>query len=112
MARYGQITSGYWPTVLIGVVLLLTLVATTIGAIVRGCRPRRKETAPEPTAWLSDPLPSGMGPSLWRCRALLEEAVTVRLLLSGAIDAETYRARMNGLARQSITEPRPQRSGQ
>ena len=106
----GQLTSGDWPAMLIGVVLLLTFVATTIAAVMRGYRPRRKETAPEPTARLSDPLPSDMSASLWRCRALTEEALIVRQRLSGKIDAETYQARMNDLARQAVPERPPQRN--
>ena len=111
MAGYGQITSGYWPAVLIGVVLLLTFVATTTAGIIHAYRARRHETADQPNDGLSDLLQSGMGASLWRCRALLEEAVIVRLRLSGEIDAETYRARMNDLARRAFAERGPQRSG-
>ncbi|BDE17289.1 MULTISPECIES: hypothetical protein [Mycobacterium] len=110
MTAYGQITSGYWPAVLIGVVMLLIYVATTTAAIMRRYRLRRKETLPEPIARLSDPLPSDMGASLWRCRALIAEALIVRQRLSGEIDAETYRARMNDLARPAIPGRRPQRS--
>jgi hypothetical protein len=51
-----------------------------------------------------------MGAGLWRCRALIAEALIVRQRLSGEIDAETYQARMNGLARDSIPERRPQRN--
>jgi hypothetical protein len=108
--RYGQVTSGYWPAILIGVVLLLTFVATTIAALMHGYRPHRKQTPPQPTARLSEPLPSDMGASLWRCRALIAEALIVRQRLSGEIDAETYRARMNDLARQAVPERRPQRN--
>jgi hypothetical protein len=42
-----------------------------------------------------------MGDSLWRCRALIAEALVVRQRLSGEIGAETYQARMNDLARQA-----------
>ena len=108
MAAYGQITSGYWPAMLIGVVLLLTFAATE--AVMRSYRPRRKEAAPEPTVQLSDPLPSDMSASLWRCRALIEEALIVRQRLSGKIDAETYQAHMNDLARQTVPERPPQRN--
>ena len=110
MAAYGQITSGYWPAMLMGVVLLLIFVATTTAALMRGYRHRRKETAPQPTAGLSEPLPSDMDASLWRCWALIAEALIVRQRLSGEIDAETYRARMNDLARQAIPERHPQRN--
>ena len=110
MVASGQITSGYWPALLIGVVLLLTFVATTTAAIMRGYWARRKETALRPTAGLSDRLPSDMGASLWRCWALIEEALIVRRRLSGEIDAQTYRACMNDLARQAVPERRPQRN--
>ncbi len=106
----GQITSGYWPAVLIGVVLLLTFVATTTAAIMRSYRGHRNETALQPTARLSDLLSSATGASLWRCQALIAEALIVRQRLSGDIDAETYRTRMNVLARQAVSERRPQRN--
>jgi hypothetical protein len=99
MAAYGQSTSGYWPALLMGVALLLTFVATTTAAKMRRYRSRCKETAPQPTARLSDPLPSDTGASLSRCWALIAEALVVRQRLSGEIGAETYQARMNDLAR-------------
>lgn len=102
MASSGQVTSGYWAAVLMGMVLLLTFVATTTA------RARRSETAPQPSDGLSDLLPSGMGASLWRCQALIAEAVVVRQRLSGEIDAETYQIRMNELARQAISDRRSQ----
>ena len=95
---------------LMGVVLLLSFVATTIAALMRGHRARRKETVQEPTARLPETPPSDMGAGLWRCRALIAEALIVRQRLSGEIDAETYQDRMNGLARDSIPERRPQRN--
>jgi hypothetical protein len=110
MAAYGQITSGYWPAMLIGVVLLLTFVATTTAAVTRGYRRRREETAPKRTVGLFGPLPLDMGASLWRCGVLLEEAVIVRQRLSGTIDAETYQARMSDLARQVAPEGHSQRN--
>jgi hypothetical protein len=51
-----------------------------------------------------------MGASLWRCRALIAEAVIVRQRLSGEIDAETYQIRMNELARLAISDRRPERN--
>jgi hypothetical protein len=51
-----------------------------------------------------------MGPSLWRCQALIAEAIVVRQRLSGEIDAETYQIRMNELARQATPVRRPQRN--
>ena len=98
------------PATLMGVVLLLSFVATTIAALMRGHRARRKEMVQEPTGRLSETPPSDMGAGLWRCRALIAEALIVRQRLSGEIDAETYQARMNGLARDSIPERRPQRN--
>ena len=41
---------------------------------------------------------------------LIAEALIVRQRLSGEIDAETYRIRMNALARQAIPERHPQRT--
>ncbi len=108
MAASGQVTSGYWAAVLLGVVLLLTFVAATTARIARAYRARRNETAPQPGDGLSDLLPSGMAVSLWRCQALIAEAVVVRQRLSGEIDAETYQIRMNELARQAISERRSQ----
>jgi hypothetical protein len=110
MAPSGQITSGYWAALLIGVLLLLTFVAAMAGDVVRAYRARRYETAHEPTDGLFDLLSSGMGASLWRCQALITEALIVRQLLSGEIDAETYQIRMNELARQSTPVRRPQRN--
>lgn len=51
-----------------------------------------------------------MGASLWRCQALIAEAVVVRQRLSGEIDVETYQVRMTELARQASSERRPQRN--
>ncbi|GAB4964140.1 hypothetical protein MAHJHV55_29590 [Mycobacterium avium subsp. hominissuis] len=110
MAASGQITSGYWAALLIGVLLLLTFVATTTAGIMHAYRASRNETADQPTDGLSDLSPSGMGASLWRCQALITEALIVRQRLSGEIDPETYQARMNALARQAISERRPQRN--
>ena len=102
MAAYGQIISGHRSALLIGVVLLLTFVATTIVAVPRRYRARRHDTAPQPTAGLSGPSLSDMGASLGRCRLLIEEALIVRQRLSGDIDAQTYQARMTDLARQAV----------
>ena len=110
MAASGQVTSGHWAAVLIGVLLLLTFIATTTAGIMRGYRRHRKQTTPQPTAGLSEPLPPDMDASLWRCWALIAEAIIVRQRLSGEIDAETYQARMNELARQASPERHPQRN--
>ena len=109
MAAYGQITSCYGPAMLIGVVLLLTFVATTIAVIIRGYRLRGKETAPEPTASLS-PIAVGHDCEPLAVSEVDREALIVRQRLSGKIDAETYQAHMNNLARQAILERRSQRN--
>jgi hypothetical protein len=110
MAASGQVTNAYWPAVLMGLGLLLSLVATTIARAVRVHRARHPITGLPPADGLADLWPSGMGPSLWRCQALIPEAITVRQLLSGDIDAETYRIRMSDLARQANPERRSQRN--
>jgi hypothetical protein len=110
MAASGQITSGNGAALLIGVLLLLAFVATTTARIMHAYRARGNETADQPEDGLSDLLPSGTGPSLRRCQALITEALIVRQRLSGEIDAETYQVRMNALARQAISERRPRRN--
>ena len=110
MAASGQTTSGYWAALLIGVLLLLIFVATTTGDVVHAYRARRNETPHQRTDGLPDLPASGMGASLWRCQALITEALIVRQLLSGEIDAETYQIRMTELARQSTPVRRPQRN--
>jgi hypothetical protein len=110
MAAPRQFTSGHWAALLIGVVLLLIFVATAAAAIMRVYRVRRDEAAFRSTDGLSDLAPWGVGASLWRCQALIGEAIVVRQRLSGQIDAETYQIRMNELARQAIPERRPQRN--
>ncbi|KKC03452.1 hypothetical protein [Mycobacterium nebraskense] len=110
MAASGQITSGYWAAVLISVVLLLIVVAATTVTMMRGYRPGRKETAVRATAGRSDLLRSDKGAGLWRCPIVITEALIVRQRLTGEIDAQTYRAGMNILARQAISERRPQRN--
>ncbi len=89
MAASGQVKSGYWAAVLMGVLLLLTFVVTTTAGIMHAYRARGNETAHQPTDGLSDLSPSGMGASLWRCQALITEALIIRQRLSGDIDAET-----------------------
>jgi len=109
MAASGQVTSGYWAALIIGVVLLLIFVRTTTAAIGRVYRARRDEAALRSTDVISESA-VGMGASLWRCQALIAEAIVVRQRLSGEIDSETYRIRMNELARQATSERRPQRN--
>lgn len=108
MAGSGQVTSGYWAAVVIGVVLLVTFIASTTAGIMRAHRARRTETASQTIDGLSDPVASGMGASLWRCQTLIAEAIIVRQRLSGDIDAETYQIRMSDLARQASSERRSQ----
>ena len=110
MAAYGQITSGYWSATLIGVLLLLAFIATTIVAVTRRYRAHRKDTAPEPAAGLAGPVPSDTSAPLGRCWVLIAEAVIVDQRLSGEIDAETYQARMTDLAWQAVVERRLQRN--
>jgi hypothetical protein len=109
MASSGQLTTGHWAALLIGVLLLVTFVATTTAAIVRVYRARRDEAAVQSDG-ISERLPVGMGASLRRCQALIAEAIAVRQRLSGEIDAETYQIRMNELARQATSARRPQRN--
>ena len=89
---------------LIGVVLLVIFVAATGAAIVRVYRARIDETALQSSNGISDVVRSAAGPSLWRCQALIAEAIVVRQRLAGQIDAETYQIRMNELARQATSE--------
>jgi hypothetical protein len=110
MAASGQMTNGHWAALLIGVVLLVIFVATTTAAIMRAYRARRDQTALRSADGISELVPVGMGASLWRCQALIAEAIVVRQRLSGDIDAETYQNRMNELARQATSERRPQRN--
>ena len=110
MAASGQMTNGHWAALLIGVVLLVIFVATTTAAIMRAYRARRDQTALRSADGISELVPVGMGASLWRCQALIAEAIVVRQRLSGDIDAETYQNRMNELARQATPERRSQRN--
>src|SRR5262249_13761182 len=110
MTASGQVTNGHWAALLIGVVMLLILVAPTTAAIMRGYRARRRESASDDR--MSDLQISAAGPSLWRCQALIAEALVVRQRLSGQIDAETYQIRMNDLARQATSERHSQRNAQ
>lgn len=108
MAASGQVSSGSWAAVLIGVVLLITFITTATAGMMRGYRASRDKTALQSEDGLFDLVQSGMGASLWRCQALIAEAITVRQLLSGDIDAETYQIRMSDLARQANPERRTQ----
>ncbi|POX83768.1 hypothetical protein [Mycobacterium kansasii] len=104
MVASGQITGGNWPATLVGLVLLTTFVATMIRPIKCKYRRHRDETLRHDTVGLSGLLVSDRDTSLWRCRGLTAEALIVRQRLSGDIDAEAYRARMNDLARKAARE--------
>ncbi len=110
MVGSGQMPSGNWVAVLIGVALLITFIATTITRFGRAYAARHHQTGLQHADELSDLLPSRTDASLWRCRALIVEALVVRARLSGEIDAQTYQIRMNELARQDIFQRRPQRN--
>lgn len=108
---YGQVTGGYWPAVVIGAVELIILIMYATPAMRERLRHRDAST-PVPAIRGCDELSGEADKPLQRCRALIAEAVVVRQRLSGEIDAETYRARMNDLARPAIPERRPQRNAQ
>ena len=78
-ATYAVISAGYWPALVIGVVLILLLTLLTVIAAVRARRQRQEAT------------------SLARCRLLIAEAMVVRARVSGQIDAATYQQRMREL---------------
>ncbi|MEU5260119.1 hypothetical protein [Amycolatopsis sp. NPDC021455] len=87
-AAYGQVTTGYWPAVVIGVALLLVLVVTTIVAVRRW---HRAATSSAPA------VPGDADVPRERCRVLIAEALIVRERVAGRIDAATYRTRMSDL---------------
>ena len=105
---YGQITSGYWLAVVIGTVGLLILIMCTIAAVRHEVRRRRDATTLLSVLRRPDEPAGEAGDPPLRCWALIAEAIIVRERLLGEIDAETYRTRMNDLARQAIPERRPQ----
>lgn len=97
IAAYGQVTTGYWPAVIIGAMLLLALIATTIVA-VRSRRHRRRAATPPTSAAPSTAVsPEDADVPHERCRVLIAEALIVRDRVSGRIDAATYQARMTDL---------------
>ncbi|MFD8495805.1 hypothetical protein [Amycolatopsis sp. NPDC059657] len=96
MAAYGQVTTGYWPAVVIGMVLLVILIATT-SVTVRRARRRRRATSAAPAAPPTTATSDADAPYP-RCRALIAEALIVRERVSGQIDAATYQARMKDVA--------------
>src|ERR1700746_1216369 len=98
MAASGQITSGYWAALLIGVLLLVTFVAIASAGIMHVFWACRNKTARRPTDERSSIATWHGVPSLWRCQALSAEAITVRQLLSAGIDAEAYQLRTSELA--------------
>jgi hypothetical protein len=107
---YGQVSSGYWPAVVIGTVELLILILYTTAAVRREVRRRRDPSTVLSVLPRPDELAGEAGDPPLRCWALIAEAIIVRERLSGQIDAETYRTRMNDLVRQAIPERRPQRN--
>jgi hypothetical protein len=98
-AAYGQASTGYWPGVVIGTVMVLIAAADLIVAIGRARRRRRDATQPA-AATRRSPESS----SIVRCRRLIAEVMIVRQRVSGHIDAETYQARMTELAREAVSE--------
>jgi hypothetical protein len=106
-AGYAQVTSGDWPAVVIGAVGLLILIMYPTAAVRRELRRRRDTSTPVSVIRRSDE-PSGE--ALGRCWGLIAEALIVQQRLCGQIDAETYQARMNDLARQAVPQRPPQRN--
>ena len=104
MEAYGQVTTGYWPAVLTGAVLLLTFIVSMTAAVMRRRRPHRKHTTVEPAVRPFGAPPSDVEVPVGRCRGLIAEALIVRDRLSGQIDAETYQARMKDLVSQTVDE--------
>jgi hypothetical protein len=104
---YEQVTSGHWPAVVIGAVELLILILYTTAAVRREVRRRRGTSTVLSVLRRPDELAGEAGDPPLRCWALIAEAIIVRERLSGEIDAETYRTRMNDLAQQAIPERRP-----
>jgi hypothetical protein len=98
---YGQVTSGYWPAVVFGTVELLILIMYTTAAVRHEVRRRRGASTLLSVLRRPDELPGEAGDPPLRCWALIAEAIIVRERLSGETDAETYRTRMNDLARQA-----------
>ena len=84
-ATYAVISAGYWPALVIGVVLLLVLILSTVAAVVRARRRRQEATG------------------LARCRLLIAEALVVRARVSGQIDAATYQQRMQDLVSNRVS---------
>lgn len=103
---YGQVTSGQWLAVVIGTVELLVLITYTTAAVQREVRRRRGASTLLSVRPRPDELAGEAGDPPLRCWGLIAEAIIVRERLSGEIDAETYRTRMNELARQAIPERR------
>lgn len=109
MAATEQMASGYWFATMIGGLVLAAFCATVVAEIRRAYRRHRNGTLRLDSVKLAGFLVSDNGGRLWRHQILIREALIVRQRLSGAIDTETYQARMNDLVRQTISERRPQR---
>jgi hypothetical protein len=105
---YGQVTSGYWPAVVIGTLELLILIMYATASVWHEVRRRRDASTLLSVLGRPDQLAGEAGDPPPRCWALIAEAIIVRERLSAEIDAETYRTRMNDLARQANPERRPQ----
>lgn len=107
VAAYGQVSTGYWPALVIGTVLLGAGAAYLVAALRRALRRHQAANAPRVlTRPLPEPWQEAATP-IQRCRGLIAEALIVRDRLSGQIDAYTYRDRMSGLALKAAYERRP-----
>lgn len=111
IAAYGQVSTGKWIALVIGIVLLVIAIADVIAearAAVRRVRRMRRGVAasaaaarPSGEPWQEIEVPRA------RIRALIAEAIIVRERLSGQIDAATYQARMKDLVSGDRSSARP-----
>lgn len=98
LAAYGQVTTGYWPAVVIGAALLLALIMTTVAAARRARRRSHGAETPASTVPRTGDQEQDAEVPHPRCKALITEALIVRERVFGQIDAATYQARMKDLA--------------
>lgn len=98
LAAYGQVTTGYWPAVAIGAMLLLALILTTVATARRARRRSHGAKTPASAAPRTGEQEQDTEDPHPRCHASITEALIVRERVSGQIGAATYRARMNDLA--------------
>jgi len=96
-ARYGEVSTGYWAGIVIGGVLVVVLMWSTVTALVR-VRRRRASTATVAVTNRPGGTTAEEARAHARCRLLIAEALVVRERVSGRIDAATYQARMKDLA--------------